>query len=67
VAEGPRHIEVPSTEDFSAAVDLLSDHPLVDEKSVGGLAFAEVVATRSACMKSVVGADRDSAKRVSYE
>ncbi len=35
----PRYIEVPSTriEDFSAAVDFLSNHPLVDEKKIGVL------------------------------
>lgn len=35
----PRNIEVPSTrvEDFSAAVDFLSNHPLVDENRIGVL------------------------------
>jgi len=35
----PRHIEVPSTrvEDFSAAIDFLSNHPLVDPKRIGVL------------------------------
>lgn len=35
----PRHIEVPSTrvEDFSAAVDFLSNHPLVDPRRIGVL------------------------------
>jgi len=35
----PRYIEVPSTrvEDFSAAVDFLSNHPLVDPKRIGVL------------------------------
>ncbi len=35
----PRNIEVPSTrvEDFSAAVDFLSNHPLVDEHRIGVL------------------------------
>jgi len=35
----PRYIEVPSTrvEDFSAAVDFLSNHPLVDENRIGVL------------------------------
>jgi fermentation-respiration switch protein FrsA (DUF1100 family) len=35
----PRHIEVPSTrvEDYSAGVDFLSNHPLVDENRVGVL------------------------------
>lgn len=35
----PRHIEVPEirVEDFSAAVDFLSNHPLVDENRIGVL------------------------------
>ncbi len=35
----PRNIEVPSTrvEDFSAAVDFLNNHPLVDENGIGVL------------------------------
>jgi len=35
----PRHIEVPEirVEDFSAAVDFLSNHPLVDKDSIGVL------------------------------
>ena len=35
----PRHIEVPSTrvEDYSAGLDFLSNHPLVDENRVGVL------------------------------